>query len=73
LFTKIFSRDQAALASVLLLGQQSASFSKELKTGMKQWYHALSSVFRNNIAIVNSGFVWPDYICVSRKNRFWLW
>ncbi len=35
-FNKVFLRDQSALASGLLLGQQSASFSGELKNDMKQ-------------------------------------
>jgi competence protein ComEC len=70
-FTKIFSRDQAALASGLLLGQQSASFSKELKDDMKaSGTTHLVALSGYNIAIVIQVLYGLISFVLSRKKSF---
>lgn len=70
-FTKIFPRDRAALASGLLLGQQSASFSKELKDDMKlSGTTHLVALSGYNIAIVIQMLYGLLSFVLSRKKSF---
>jgi len=69
--TRIFSKDQASLASGLLLGQQSASFSAELKNDMKQSGTThLVALSGYNIAIVIQVLYTLLAFIFSRKKSF---
>lgn len=70
-FKKVFSRDQGALASGLLLGQQSASFSSSLKNDMKQSGTThLVALSGYNISIVIQVLYGIISFWLSRKKSF---
>ncbi|MFA7201674.1 MAG: ComEC/Rec2 family competence protein [Candidatus Paceibacterota bacterium] len=71
IFRNVFSRDQGALASGLLLGQQSASFSSSLKNDMKQSGTThLVALSGYNISIVIQVLYGIVGFWISRKKSF---
>ncbi len=71
IFKKVFTRDQGALASGLLLGQQSASFSSSLKNDMKQSGTThLVALSGYNISIVIQVLYGIIGFWMSRKKAF---
>lgn len=71
IFKNVFTRDQGALASGLLLGQQSASFSSSLKNDMKQSGTThLVALSGYNISIVIQVLYGVIGFWLSRKKSF---